>query len=60
MEVKKIPIVELKYRRAHFPKRGVSAKYLQKRRDAVKRRTFHLILLPLKTLLAYLADQLCP
>jgi hypothetical protein len=43
MEVKEIPIVELKYRRARLPKRRVSAKDIQKRRDAVKRRTFHLL-----------------
>jgi hypothetical protein len=41
MEVKEIPIVELKYRWARLSKRGVSAKDIQKQRDAVKRRTFH-------------------
>jgi hypothetical protein len=43
MEVKEISTVELKYRRAQLSKRGVSAKDIQKRRDAVKRRTFHLL-----------------
>jgi hypothetical protein len=41
MEVQEVSTIEMKYRRPDLAKRGVSAKYLQERRDAVKRRASH-------------------